>query len=169
MMKLGIPDLLAVKEQIEFGPEHERMTSSVYREKVEEYIRSLVAENPVLQRIQGGEEITDEEINELARLLEAQALHVTEDVLRKVYDHKTAKFIQFIRHILGLEKLQSWTETVSRAFDEFLARHTTFTSLQIRFLQTLDSRFARAHPERPISRRGSVTSKKVAGCCTRII
>ena len=71
------------------------------------------------------------------RLLELQTLHVTEDLLRRVYDHRTAHFIQFIRHILGLERLESWTETINRAFDEFIAQHTTFASLQIRFLQTL--------------------------------
>ena len=119
MLRLDIPDLLAIKETIEFGPDHERMTSSVYREKVEAFVRSLVEANPVLQKLQAGGAVTDGEIDELARLLEAQSLHVTEDLLRKVYDHRTARFIQFIRHILGLERLESWTETVNRAFDAF--------------------------------------------------
>ena len=137
MMRLDIADLTAVKEWIEFGPEHERMTTSAYREKVEEYIRGLVAENRVLRKLKTGEEISKPEIRDLARLLEAQTLHITEDRLRKVYDHKTARFIQFMRHILGLEKLESWPETVTSAFDDFIARHTTFSALQIRFLQTL--------------------------------
>lgn len=101
------------------------------------YIRGLVADSPVLRKLQEGDEISECEIRDLARLLEAQYLHITEDRLRKVYDHKTARFIQFIRHILGLERLGSWPETVTRAFDEFIARHTTFSALQIRFLQTL--------------------------------
>jgi type I site-specific restriction endonuclease len=163
LVKLDIPDLLAIKETIEFGPDHERLTSSVYREKVEAFVRSLVANNPVLQKLQAGGTVTDVEIGELARLLESQALHVTEDLLRKVYDHRTARFIQFIRHILGLERLESRTEAVNRAFDEFIAQHTTFTSLQIRFLQTLrtfvlqtgrvekraliDAPFTRIHPQ----------------------
>jgi type I restriction enzyme R subunit len=137
MVRLDIADLTAVKEWIEFGPEHERMTTSAYREKVETYIRGLVAENRVLQKLQEGEEISESEIRDLARLLEGQVLHVTEDRLRKVYDHKTARFIQFIRHILGLEKLESWSETITHAFDEFIAQHTTFSALQMRFLQTL--------------------------------
>ncbi len=162
MLTLDIPDLLAIKETIEFGPDHERLTSSVYREKVEAFVRSLVQENLVLQKVQAGGEVTDDEIGELARLLESQTLHVTEDLLRRVYDHRTAHFIQFIRHILGLERLESWTETINRAFDEFIAQHTTFASLQIRFLQTLrtfvlqtgkvekraliDAPFTRIHP-----------------------
>ena len=137
MMRLDIAELTAVKEWIEFGPEHERMTTSAYREKVEAYIHGLVAENRVLRKLKTGEEISKPEIRDLARLLEAQTLHITEDRLRKVYDHKTARFIQFMRHILGLEKLESWPETVTSAFDDFIARHTTFSALQIRFLQTL--------------------------------
>jgi len=137
MMKLDIEDLLTVKEWIEFGPDHERMTTSAYRERVESHIRGLVAENEVLQKLKAGRGISKSEIRDLAHLLEAQSPHVTEDLLRKVYDHKTARFIQFIRHILGLEKLEPWSETVTHAFDEFIAQHTTFSSLQIRFLQTL--------------------------------
>lgn len=60
-----------------------------------------------------------------------------DDLFRRVYDHKTAKFLQFIRHILGLEQLQAWEATVTGVFEEFIARHTTLTALQIRFLQTL--------------------------------
>ncbi len=61
MMLLDIADLTTVKEWIEFGPEQERMSTSVYREKVEEYIRGLVAENRVLRKLQEGEEISESE------------------------------------------------------------------------------------------------------------
>ena len=135
--KLNIQDLVMVKEWIEFGPEHERLSTSAYRDKVEAYVRELLADNPVLQKIQAGAPVTDEELDDLARLLESSDAHVTEDLLRKVYDHRSAHFLQFIRHILGLEKLDSWPTTVTRAFDAFISAHTTLTALQIRFLQTL--------------------------------
>jgi type I restriction enzyme R subunit len=137
MMSLSLADLTVVKEWIEFGPEHERMSTSAYREKVEAYIRSLVEENAVLFKIASGEKPTDVEIVELAGILKEHDPEVTEEHLRKVYDHKTARFIQFIRHILGIEKLSSYEETVNLAFESFIAEHNTFTALQIRFLQTL--------------------------------
>jgi len=137
MVELDIQDLVAIKETVEFGPEHERLSTSAYRERLEDYVRDLAEKNSVLQKIQNNEEVSTSEIHELAQLLEEQSLHVTEDVLRKVYDHKSARFIQFMRHILGLEKLESWTETVTTAFDGFIAEHNTLTELQIRFLQTL--------------------------------
>lgn len=137
MMKLDIQDLLAVKEWVEVGPAHERLTSTGYRQRVETFVRGLVAENEVLQKLRAGQEVTEEEIYDLADLLQQQDPYVTEELLREVYDHKTAHFIQFIRHILGLEELESWSETVHRSFDEFVAAHTTLTLLQIQFLQTL--------------------------------
>jgi len=135
--KLNIQDLLTVKETIEFGPKHERMTIDRYRNKVEEFIRELVKTNPVLQKIAGGDEVTDEEITELANILEEHYPNVTEYILRKVYDNKNAKFIQFIKYILGLEDIATFTETVSLAFDEFLREHNTFGEKQVQFIMTL--------------------------------
>lgn len=137
MLKLSLADLTAKKDYIEFGAKHERMTTSAYREKIEEYVRALKDENPILQKVIGGETLDKQEIRELGKLLEAQGLPVSEDLLRKVYDHKTASFEQFIQHILGLKKLASFSEEVESAFDAFIARHNTFSSLQIQFLQTL--------------------------------
>jgi len=139
LVKLDIQDLVAIKEIIEFGPEHERMSTRAYRERLEAYVRELAENNPVLQKIRDNKEVEASEIHALAKLLEEQSMHVTEEVLRKVYDHKTARFIQFMRHIFGLEKLESWSETVTTAFDAFIAEHNTLTELQIRFLKTLQT------------------------------
>jgi type I restriction enzyme R subunit len=137
MVRLDIADLTAVKEWVEFGPGHERLTTRAYRERVEACVRALVDENPVLQRIRDGAPVTEVEIRALADLLADRDPHVTEDLLRKVYDHRRAHFAQFIRHILGVEPLVPWSEHVTGAFDTFIARHSDLTTLQLRFLQTL--------------------------------
>jgi type I restriction enzyme R subunit len=66
---------------------------------VEACVRALVDENPVLQRIRDGAPVTEVEIRALADILADRDPHVTEDLLRKVYDHRRAHFVQFIRHI----------------------------------------------------------------------
>jgi type I restriction enzyme R subunit len=78
-----------------------------------------------------------DEIHELAELLESSELQVTEERLQQIYDNRTAHFLQLIRHVLGLEHLESWEESVSDRFDAFIAAHTNLTSLQIQFLRTL--------------------------------
>lgn len=137
IITLDIGDLVAIKEWVEFGPEHERMSTGAYRAKVEALVRELVAENPVLRKLQAGEPVSDAELGELAEVLGHSVLHVTEGVLQRVYDNKGARFIQFMRHILGLETVEPWSEVVSKAFDRFTAEHTDFTSKQLLFLQTL--------------------------------
>jgi type I restriction enzyme, R subunit len=137
MMKLDIADLLATKEWVEVGPEHERMTSSAYRARVEAYVQELVASNPLVARIKAGGAVSDEEIHELADLLERHDPHITVQLLRKVYNRRGADFVRLLRHVLGVERLESWPETVTQAFDAFIAAHTTLGGLQLQFLQTL--------------------------------
>ncbi|MFQ5687222.1 MAG: type I restriction-modification enzyme R subunit C-terminal domain-containing protein, partial [Candidatus Scalindua sp.] len=129
-----------MKETIEFGPQHERMTVDKYRRKVEGFIRELVKTNPVLKKIVQGDSVTDEEIEEIeeiADILKEHYPHVTEYILQEIYDNKSAKFIQFIKHILGIEEMATYPETVSVAFDDFLREHNTFGEKQIQFILTL--------------------------------
>lgn len=136
-MKLDILDMTAHKETIEFGPSHERLTTKKYREEIEGTVRSLVESIPALKKIQAGESISSDEVRELASALAQRHPFATEEILRTVYDSPKARFEQFLSHILTGERLPSWSETVSRAFDAFIASHTTLSSLQIRFLQTM--------------------------------
>jgi len=57
--------------------------------------------------------------------------------LRQIYDNRTVNFLRLIRHVLGLEHIASWEESVSERFDQFIAAHTDLTSKQIMFLRTL--------------------------------
>jgi hypothetical protein len=67
--------------------------------------------------------------------------HITIDLLRRVYNHRKAQFVQFIKHILGIEILESFPETVSKAFDDFIAKHSYLTSRQVN--NCLAARFAK--------------------------
>lgn len=130
-------DLLKTKEMVEFGPEHSTVSVSKYREMVEKLIMELTESNPILQKIKEGQEISEEETQALAALLHDEHPHITEDLLKNVYKNRKAKFIQFIRHILGLEILESFPETVTRAFEQFIHGHTNLSSRQLDFLNLL--------------------------------
>ena len=134
---LDLADELHKKEWVEFGPQHEAVSITRYREMVEALIAELTAHNPVLQKIKNGEQVSPNETNELAELLHEEHPHITEDLLRKVYRNRKAHLIQFIRHILGIEVLQSFPDTVSGAFDRFIRAHTTLNSRQLEFLGLL--------------------------------
>jgi type I restriction enzyme, R subunit len=44
-----------------------------------------------------------------------------------------------IKHILGIEQLETLAETISKAFDEFITKHSYLTSRQLQFLDSLKS------------------------------
>ena len=91
----------------------------------------------MLRKLQHGQDLSRDEIHELAELLESSELQVTEERLQQIYDNRTAHFLQLIRHVLGLEHIASWDETVSERFDAFIATHSDLSSRQILFLRTL--------------------------------
>ena len=134
---LDLADELHKKEWVEFGPQHEAVSVSRYREMVEALIIELTEHNPILLKIKNGEAVSADEAAELAALLIEEHPHITETLLRQVYKNRKAHFIQFIRHILGIEVLQSFPDTVSAAFDRFIRAHTTLNSRQLEFLALL--------------------------------
>ena len=136
-MNLDLTDVLHNKEWVEFGPQHESVSISRYREMVEAMIAELTAHNPILQKLKNGQNVSADEALELAELLHAEHPHITEDLLRQLYKNRKARFIQFIRHILGIEILKSFPETVSEAFDQFTQQHTNLSSRQLEFLNLL--------------------------------
>ncbi|BBJ22098.1 type I restriction endonuclease subunit R [Candidatus Nitrotoga sp. AM1P] len=136
---LDLADELHKKEWVEFGPQHEAVSVSRYREMVEALIVELTEHNPILRKIKNGETVSADEAAELAALLIEEHPHITEALLRQVYKNRKAHFIQFIRHILGIEVLQSFPDTVSTAFDQFIRAHTTLNSRQLEFLSLLKS------------------------------
>lgn len=134
---LDLIDELHRKEWVEFGPQNEAVSVTRYREMVEALITELTERNPVLQKLKSGETVSAEEANQLAELLHEEHPHITENLLRQVYKNRKARFIQFIRHILGIELLKSFPEEVSAAFEQFIRTHTTLSSQQMEFLHLL--------------------------------
>ncbi|MBU0483921.1 MAG: DEAD/DEAH box helicase family protein [Proteobacteria bacterium] len=134
---LDLTDTLHNKEWVEFGPQHEAVSITRYREMVEALITELTEYNPILTKIKTGQEISSDEAAELADLLHTEHPHITEDLLRQAYKNRKAHFIQFIRHILGIEILKSFPETVAEAFEQFIKQHTNLSSRQLEFLNLL--------------------------------
>ena len=135
--KFNFKDVVSEKEFVEFGPEHQALSVAKYRELVEQKVNELVLANPILQKIKEGYEITEVESEKLAEELHNEHPHITIDLLRRVYNHRKAVFVQFIKHILGIEVLETFPETVSKVFDEFVGVHSYLTSRQLQFIELL--------------------------------
>jgi type I restriction enzyme R subunit len=136
-VKLNFRDLVKEKEFIEFGPQHEALSIAKYRELVEKKINELVSGNPILKKLKEGKQISTKEAARLAEELHNEHPHITVDLLRRVYNHRKAELVQFVKHILGIEILESFPETVTKAFDDFVTKHSYLTSRQLQFLELL--------------------------------
>ncbi|MDO7173460.1 DEAD/DEAH box helicase family protein [Mariniflexile sp. AS56] len=135
--KFNFEDELVAKEMVEFGPQNEAVSITRYKEMVEEKIRELTDSNPILQKIIGGNAITEEEVETLAQELHEENPHITIGLLQRVYQNRKAKFLQFIKHILGLEVLETFSDSVANAFDAFVKEHNYLSSRQLQFLDIL--------------------------------
>lgn len=172
--KFNFKDELYAKEYVEFGPEHEALSIAKYRELVEQKVNELVEDNPLLQKLKQGEPINNIEAEQLAEQLHNEHPHITVDLLRRVYNHRKAQLVQFIKHILGIEILESFPDNVSKSFELFISQHTYLNSRQLDFLTLLKSfliekgnvekkdlitaPFTRIHPD---GIRGIFTNKEI--------
>lgn len=172
--KYNFKDLVSEKEFVEFGPQHEALSVAKYRELVEQKINELILSSPILQKLKQGQDITPQEAELLAEELHNEHPHITIDLLRKVYNHRKAELVQFIKHMLGIEVLETFAETVTKVFDDFVKRHSYLTSRQLQFLDLLknfvlekgevskrnliESPFTMIHPE---GIRGVFTKKEI--------
>jgi type I restriction enzyme R subunit len=135
--KFNLQDIITQREFVEFGPQHESVSITRYKELVEEKINELTETNPLLKKIKDGEQISEEEAQQLAEELYEEHPNITIDLLRRVYNHRKAQLIQFIKHILGIEILESFPETVSKSFTDFITAHSYLSSRQLQFLDLL--------------------------------
>lgn len=133
----NLEDKLKKKEVVEFGPENEAVSIKKYREMVEKLIAELTEKNPILKKIKDGYDITAAEAEELAEILSNERPHVTHNLLVQVYQNPKATLIQFVKHILGIDILKSFPETVNEAFDSFIKQHSNLNLRQLEFLGLL--------------------------------
>lgn len=134
---LNLEDITYKKEMVEFGPDREMVSVSRYKEMVEDMVQRLAQQHPVLQKIKEGQTVSEWELLQLAQLMQAKDPFVTEKLLQRVYNNQHATFLQFIRHILQIEVLHSFEETVTEAFDRFIQAHTHLTNGQLEFMNLL--------------------------------
>lgn len=137
IVQLNLADEIKTKESIEFGPQNESININRYKEIVEAKIVELIDKNPILIKIKQDQVISELEINKLANDLHDEYPYITEALLRQVYNNRKARFIQFIRHILGIEPLKSFPDTVIEAFESFIKQHNQLTANQLAFLNLL--------------------------------
>jgi type I restriction enzyme R subunit len=136
-VRLSLPDEILRRHWVVFGPSGEGTFAETYRAQVEVLVKDLAGDNPALQRLQRGEELTPDDIEAIAAALNGPDLFVTEERLRQAYHQPKAGLADFLRQILNIAGLPSREETISKAFDDWVRRHPQLTATQLMFVRTL--------------------------------
>lgn len=141
---LDLPDFIAARGYISLGEGGEQVYVAEYRRRVESRVLDLIANDPTLEAISRGLNVTDLQLAALERTLR-QALSggdimLTNSNISKAYGWKVSSFLEFLRHLLELDALPDYATVVKHSFDAHVAAHQ-YNGDQIRFLIAVQSIF----------------------------
>lgn len=137
-IEINLPDRIAQRSWIIYGPTGEGAFADSYREQVEVFVRRLSDEHPALARLKRGETLSDDDLDRIAVTLNQADLFVTPDTLRQAFDAPQASLVQLLRHILCQDsRLPDREASVQAAFDTFVAAHPGLRANQLAFLRAV--------------------------------
>ncbi len=113
------------------------VTFAAYRTRVDSVLKALLATNPVLQKIQAGQAVGPDDLEQLRELVLAQS-SVDLDQLIRLQPETRRSLEVTIRAIIGLD-----AEAVDRVFTVFVHNHPDLSARQMRFLGLLKNHIAR--------------------------
>jgi type I restriction enzyme, R subunit len=162
-VELHLPDQIASRRWVVYGPTGEGAFADTYREKVEASVRQLAESLPALVKLKRGEPLDDVDLLQIAFALNQTDWFITEDTLKTAYQQPAASFVDLLRHILGVSKLPSNEERINEEFERFIREHQFLRASQLNYLRAVRAAvLRRAHLTRnvlsqpPISRVGDV-------------
>jgi type I restriction enzyme R subunit len=167
MVELNLPDAIAARRWIIYGPTGEGAFAESYREQVEVMVKQLAESLPALAKLKRGEKLSDSDLDEIGRALNQADLFITEETLRKAFEHDSAHLPDFLKHILlgDTHKLPTWEDQINADFDRFISEHGFLRASQLNFLRGVRAavlRHARINrqvlTEPPLSKVGNVES-----------
>jgi len=143
-LKIDLPDFIEARGVVSIGEGGKQILVEEYRQRVESRILEIVANHPALDAIRQGQEVTDEQLVDLERILNRELasgdLPVSPAHIKKAYGLKVDNFLAFLRHVLALETLPDYSQVVRRAFERFIAARQ-YNADQIRFLRSVQEVF----------------------------
>lgn len=163
-VEINLPDSITQRSWIIYGPTGEGAFAESYREQVEALVRRLADELPELAKLKQGENLNDNELEQISDSLNQADLFVTEDTLRKAFEAPAASLADFLRHILCEHAhLPNREQRINATFDAFIAAHGYLRANQLNFLRAVKAAVLRhgritraALSEPPLSRAGRV-------------
>lgn len=137
----SLNDEIRSRQILIVGPEGLAIDRDTYRDKWAEKIVELRAVDPAVEKIFSGEELSDDEWEALARRLNSPDYYFEEESLRRAFEQPSGSLSDFIRAALGKFKFPTREERIQKAFDTWVAEHSTSVNpAQAKMLRLLRAR-----------------------------
>lgn len=121
----SLEDTIRRREMIHVGPAGMAIDRKTYQDGWLRRIQELRDTDPAVLKILAGEQLTETEWVDLARQLNAPELYFDEPALRKAFEQPTGSLSDFIRAALGLCELPTREQRIERAFNAWVAEHSS--------------------------------------------
>ncbi|WP_081906203.1 DEAD/DEAH box helicase family protein [Methylobacter tundripaludum] len=109
-----------------------------YRIKVEQALKELFEQSPVLQKIRNGTAVSEAELDNLNALIHTQHPDIDLNILKGFYD-TAAPMEQILRSIVGMD-----ADKVNQHFAVFIQQYPSLNARQVQFLSLLKRQIAQS-------------------------
>jgi type I restriction enzyme R subunit len=144
VIELGLDDIIEARKWVVIKEGNQKVYVEEYRKRIEEKILKIAEEHPVIKKLRAGEPVSAEDLLELEATLITEfttgELELNEDNMLKAFGVKPGSLIDFIKHVLNIENLPTYSDIVQKAFDAFILNHN-YNADQSRFLRAVQTVF----------------------------
>jgi type I restriction enzyme, R subunit len=144
VIELGLDDIIDSRRWIILRKGSEKVYVEEYRKRVEAKIEQIADAHPTIKKLREGLTVGMEDLVRLEETLEAELgtdeLSLDDENMLKAFGVRVGSFVDFLKHVLGLEALPSYETVVRKAFDAFTLEHN-YSADQSRFLRVVQSVF----------------------------
>lgn len=121
----SLEDEFRRRETIIVGPDGLAIDRRTYQAKWLEKIKELFIADPAVQKIFAGDELSENEWQELEQRLNSPEYYFQEQTLRKAFEQPTGSLTDFIRAALGKYVFPTREERIEKAFLSWVAEHSS--------------------------------------------
>ncbi|MCX5638604.1 MAG: helicase-related protein [Planctomycetota bacterium] len=137
----SLVDEIRKREILIVGPEGLAIDRVTYRDEWKKKVAELKKTDPAIEKIFSGQELTEQEWEDLALRLNSPIYYFDEESLRRAFEQPTGSLSDFIRSALGLFKFPTREERIQGAFHTWVAEHSdSIKPHQAQMLRLLEAR-----------------------------
>ncbi len=140
VIELGLDDVIQSRHWCIVQNGDQRIYVEEYKRLVEERVLALAENHPTIKKLKAGGDITTDDLVSLEQTLttelQSDEVSLFDDNMEKAFGVRVGSLVDFIRHVLNLEKLPTRESIIGAAFDAFVLEHN-FNADQSRFLRAV--------------------------------